>query len=308
MTPIHEAVETYLYAASALSEHTARLYKERLGIFCAYCEGREISLEQITPKVFREFLGNVAERISPQSHEKVKDVTVAAYAREVKVFLNWCSTYEDYFGCVKQGQLKAMRIPRVEKRIQPIFTQEEVQKMYDATKEAHNQFMRDRDRALVSLLIDSGVRANELCTLKVGDVHLDLDDPYIKIMGKGHKEREVGVGKGARMDLHRFLRNHRKGAGGDEVVFLAYKRVPLNRYSLDQIIYRLKSLAGVEKPGGAHMFRRTYATAFMDAGGDIYDLKSLMGHENLSTTERYIQNADKRKARRRSSSVWDKMK
>lgn len=307
MTPVSDAVETYMYAVASRSPQTLSKYQEQLKVFIGFCEERGVYLEQITPKVFREFVETVACRVDRRTGKTVVARTVSEYAGNIKTFLNWCSTYEDYLGCVKPGQLKAMRRPKVEKKVMEVFTPEEVSKIYEACKLNPRRYIVDRDRALISMLFDSGLRATEICTLKVGDIHLSLEDSHIKIMGKGWKEREVGLGNKARMDLHRFMKTWRKGADPEETVFLAYKRVPLNRYSLDQIIYRLKKLGGVERAGGAHMFRRTFATTYLDNGGDIYDLKTLMGHEHLSTTEKYTQNTSRRKARQRSRSVWDTM-
>lgn len=307
MTPVSEALATYMCTVASLSPLTFRDYHFHLTLFEEYCSARDIHLEQITPKVYRGFLDHVALRINPRTKKPIVARTLAAYAQKVKTFLTWVSLYEDYSDCVKPSYLQAMRRPKVERRVMGIFTQEEVGHLYQACKLSNRIFLVDRDTALISLLIDCGLRANELCTLKIGDVHLSSSDSYVKVMGKGMKEREIGLGNKARLDLSYYLKTHRSGAAKDDLVFLAYKRVPLNRYSLDQIIYRLKSRAGVEKPGGAHMFRRTYATAFLDNGGNIYDLRDLMGHEHLSTTEEYARNTNRRNARKRNPSVWDQM-
>lgn len=226
----------------------------------------------------------------------------------IKVFLAWVSTYEDYTGAVKASTLKAMRVPKLEKKVKPTYTYEEVRRLYEACSKEPTRYLIDRERAIVSLLLDSGIRATELCTLRVGDIHLEVEDSYIKVLGKGQKEREVEVGKQARMDLHRYMRNHRRGAKPDEHVFLNRMRKAFTRNGLDQMLYRLKEWAGIEKDGGAHMFRHTFATQFLDNGGDIYDLRDLMGHEHVSTTEIYARGTNQKKARRRSSSVWDNMR
>lgn len=85
-------------------------------------------------------------------------------------------------------------------------------------------------------------------------------------------------------------------------------RKPFTRNGLDQMLYRLKEWAGIEKEGGAHVFRHSYATMYLDNGGDIYDLRDLMGHEHVSTTEIYTQGTDQKKARKRAGSVWDSMR
>jgi len=82
-------------------------------------------------------------------------------------------------------------------------------------------------------------------------------------------------------------------------------RHPFTRNGLDQMLYRLKEWAGIEKEGGAHLWRHTFATMYLDNGGDIYDLRDLMGHENVSTTELYARGTNQKKARKRAGSVRD---
>ena len=278
MTPVRDAIETYLFAVSSLSGHTLISYRDKLSVFQEFCEANDVGLEQISPKVFREFIEHVSKRINPQTGAAISGHTISSYGRVIKVFLAWASTYEDYLGAVKPGQLKAMRVPKLEKKVKPTYTPEEIHKIYEATKNESTRYLIDRDRAIVTMLTDSGVRASELCTLKVGDVHLDADDCFVKVLGKGQKEREVGLGKQARLDLHRYLTRHRRRAQPDEFVFLSRLRKPFTRNGLDQMLYRLKEWAGIEKDGGAHMFRHTYATMYLNNGGDIYDLRDLMGH------------------------------
>lgn len=305
MTPISEAVETYLFAVSSLSAHTLISYRDKLNVFLEFTG--EKHLEEITPKLFSEFIKHVSHRLNPRTGEEIAGHTISSYGRVIKIFLSWCSTYEDYLGSIKPGQLKAMRVPKLEKKIKPTYTPGEVMKIYEACKNEATRYLIDRDRAIITVLGDSGIRATELCTLKIGDVHLDPEDSYVKVLGKGSKEREVGLGKQARLDLHRYLTRHRRGAKPDEYVFLNRMRKSFTRNGLDQMLYRLKEWAGIKKPGGAHMFRHTFATMYLDNGGDIYDLRDLMGHEHVSTTEIYTLNTDQKKARKRGGSVWDKM-
>lgn len=307
MTPVRDAIETYLFAAASLSENTLISYRDKLSVFQEFCEANDTSLEQITPKVFRLFLDHVSTRTNPQSGRTISGYTISSYGRVIKVFLAWVSTYEDYLGAVRPGQLKAMRVPKLEKKVKPTYTPEEIKQIYDACKNESTRYLIDRDRAIVTMLTDSGVRATELCTLRIGDIHLDLEDSYVKVLGKGQKEREVGLGRQARLDLHRYITRHRRRAQPDEYVFLSRLRKPFTRNGLDQMLYRLKEWAGIEKDGGAHMFRHTYATMYLDNGGDIYDLRDLMGHEHVSTTEIYTRGTNQKKARKRSGSVWDSM-
>lgn len=307
MTPVSEAIETYLYSVASLSGNTFVSYRDKLRVFQQFCESGDISLEQITPKVFRAFLDHISERMNPQTGVPVSGFTISSYARVIKVFLTWVSTYEDYLGAIRPGTLKAMRVPSLEKKFKPTFTVREVHALYEACKRERTKYLIDRDRSIVTLLLDTGIRASELCSLKIGDVHLSPEDSYIRVHGKGDKWREVGLGKQARIDLNRYLKAHRKGAAPESLVFLNRMRKPLTRNGLDQILYRLKEWAGIKTRGGVHMFRHTFATQYIDNGGDVYDLRDLMGHEHVSTTEIYTRGTSQKRARKARGSVWDNL-
>jgi site-specific recombinase XerD len=305
MTPVSEAIETYLYAIAALSSETQRLYRRSLTLFQEYCESHNIALEQITPKVFRAYVEHLTQRISFKTKKPLDSETVHGYASAVKVFLTWVTEYDDYVGTIKPGSLKAMRVPKSEKKIMPVFTVEEIKRLEAACKKGVQQFTIDRDRALLSILLDTGLRASELTSLTLENVR--LQEMRITVHGKGRKQRELNLGTKARLDLHRYISRHRRGAAPDAYVFLSYKRNRLSQVTLDMILERLKGLARIDKKGGAHMFRRTFATLYMENGGDIYDLRDIMGHEFISTTEKYVANVKKRKAKERSKSVLDNL-
>jgi len=307
MTPVFEAIETYLYAVASLAETTFVSYRDKLKVFQEFCESKGIYLEEITPKVFRSFLDSISERINPQTGVPVSGFTISSYGRVVKVFLTWVSTYEDYLGVIRPGTLKAMRVPALEKKLKPTFTVEEVYALYEACKREGTRFLIDRDRAIITLLLDTGIRASELCSLKLEDVHLSPEDPYIKVHGKGNKWREVGLGHQASVDLNRYIKRYRRGAAPDSLVFLNRMREPLTRNGLDQVLYRLKAWAGIKKSGGVHMFRHTFATQYIDHGGDVYNLRDLMGHEHVSTTEIYVRGTNQKRARKARGSVWDNL-
>jgi site-specific recombinase XerD len=216
------------------------------------------------------------------------------------------SGYEDYAGCVKPGSLRSFAVPRPGNLVKPVLTVEEIKRLYDACRKENTRNLRIRATAILSILLDSGIRASELCTLTIENVHLNPRDSYILVHGKGKKQREVGLGQKARIDLHRYIRQVRANALPTDAVFVSRNGEPLTRNGLDQILYRLKEAAGVCTPGGAHLFRHTYATMYLESGGDVYKLSRLMGHEHISTTQGYARNYQQRNARQ-GPSVLDNM-
>jgi len=203
----------------------------------------------------------------------------------IKVFLHWVSGYEEYAGCIKPSTLRSLAVPKLEQHTKPTLTADEINRLYEACKKEYTTQLVVRDIAILSVLLDIGVRASELCSLTLKNVHLHPQDSYIMVFGKGRKEREIGLGTKARLDLHRYIRQYRKHGKPDEAVFLSRYNIPLTRNGLDQILYRLKDWANVKIEGGAHLFRHTFATLYL-INGDVYKFSRIMGHNHVTTTEK----------------------
>lgn len=307
MTQLTGAIETYMYVISGLSEHTQLSYRDKLKVFEQFCTEREIDLEDINPKVFKNFIQHISDRTSPQTGQKIRGHTISSYGRVIKVFLRWVSSYEEYAGCIKSSTLRSLAVPRLEQKTKPVLTVDEIDRLYAACKQGHTKQLVTRDTAILSMLLDTGVRASELCGLTMGNAHLDPQDSYVLVLGKGRKEREIGLGQRARLDLHRYIRQYRKYGKPNEPVFIGRSGKPLTRNGLDQILYRLKEWAGVTTEGGAHLFRHTFATMYLTGGGDVYKLSRLMGHNHVTTTEGYVRSMKQRDARK-GISVLDSLR
>ena len=105
--------------------------------------------------------------------------------------------------------VRRIALPKVEQKVIETFTTAEITAFFDVADKSN---MAKRDRAILSLLLDTGVRASELCGLTIENVHISRDDAYIKVMGKGRKEREIGLGSKSRASLLKYMRVERKNA------------------------------------------------------------------------------------------------
>ena len=145
-----------------------------------------------------------------------------------------------------------------------------------------------RDMAILSLLYSSGIRVSELISLEFSNVF--FNDDYIKIMGKGKKERLVPVGLKAKDNLVYYIKNHRKTSklkSNAGVIFLSYRNKPLTRMAVFNIIKKYANIAGVEKNISPHTFRHSFATHMLEGGADLRVVQEILGHENINTTEIY---------------------
>lgn len=158
-----------------------------------------------------------------------------------------------------------------------------------------------RDKAIIILFVDTGLRASELCGLKIDDYN--ERSGAIDVLGKGSKERTVIAGMTARKAIWSYLKQQRPDARPDEPLFSAQpSNLPLHVDSLRHLIQRVAERAEV-KGATLHRFRHTFAINFLRNGGNVIELKRLLGHEQMETINIYVDLAesDLETAQRRAS-------
>jgi integrase/recombinase XerD len=152
-----------------------------------------------------------------------------------------------------------------------------------------------RDQALILVLLDTGLRASELCALQIG--HVDMQSGKVIVRpgreggAKGGKGRTVFLGKTARRALWRYLVDRADGKEADAPLFTDRYDHPLNKNSLRLVIARLGKNAGV-KHCHPHRFRHTFAITYLRSGGDVFTLQSLLGHSTLDMVQHYARIAE----------------
>jgi len=304
---IREAVAEFLDAKYTISEATRRGYAVRLRIFAAWCEAQGLALEQLTAKHLRQFVADVGKRPGRAGSEHLHSSTVHWYAVSVKTFLNWCSRDSEFAELVSGKTFARLQLPRIEQTIIQTFSDSQVQALLRATDK---QLYSQRDKAIVSVLIDTGIREAELCGLLLKHVWLESDDSYIRVMGKGRKEREVPLGRDARIALRRYITRYRHPKNqAEQHVFIARGGKPLTEHGVLQVIEQLGERARIRDVRcSPHTFRHTFAVHYLVNGGDIYKLSRLMGHTSVKVTERYLASVSAQQARSEHHSVLDNLK
>jgi site-specific recombinase XerD len=152
-----------------------------------------------------------------------------------------------------------------------------------------------RDYTIILVLLETGIRISELCNLRVQNIH----ESYIRVIGKGDKEREVGLSPAVSKCLWKYVNKFRKVHDEKEDrVFINRYGVPLSPTGVDQLLDDIKERTGIENVRvSAHTFRHTFARIYLEQGGDIYKLSLLMGHSDIEVTQEYLKDFKKREAR-----------
>ncbi|MCH8275341.1 MAG: tyrosine-type recombinase/integrase [Armatimonadetes bacterium] len=229
-------------------------------------------------------------------HERrrgLKDRSVQSYLVNIKAFAVWC-VREDY---LPSNPFDNVRMPKVERKIIAAFTPAEIKKLLSGTN--GKDPLSIRNRALVLDLLDTGLRASELISLRVGDV--DLSTGMVTVTGKGRKQRQVRLGAQARKALLRYLRI--RGGEEGEPLWIGV-RGPLTTDGLHEVLTKLGKRVGVS-PCNPHKFRRTFALNCLRNGMDPFSLQILMGHSDMQILRQYLAQtqADIQRAHEKHSPV-----
>ncbi len=217
----------------------------------------------------------------------------------VRSFYAWRSSRRGGRNCAHE-----VRVPKRPKRMPKKYTAGQLRKLFAATAAGRNDAERTRDRAILLLLYASGLRREELCTLRLADVTIESSRiATLRIHGKGAKERMVAVEGPVVTALGEWLEIRRNDARQARTVeFFASVNTgdPLKPEGLERIVKRTAQRAGLTQ-WGVHMFRVTFATQLYDDGVDIERIRLALGHESIETTRGYIAVANRQRAVRMAS-------
>ena len=177
-------------------------------------------------------------------------------------------------------------VPKIERYLPETLSEPEIARLLSAA--GGKTPLEIRDRAIVELLYASGLRVSELCGARLEN--LDLDQGFIRVIGKGNKQRLVPVGSGARKALQRYLQAGRpelvgKKTGGE--VFLSVRGRKLTNQRIWQLLVALGKRAGLDKDIHPHMLRHSFATHLLQGGADLRIIQEMLGHADISTTQIY---------------------
>lgn len=304
-------------SAEGLAAATVSGYERDLKLWIEY-QG-EMDIHEIGSQHILSFLNYlrtdyVPRRITGGNSRKLAPKTVYNLYVSVASFFSWATREFDLSNPMKN--VPRPRVPE-DPPVEP-FKKEDVElliKACDFCEEAETDRRRKfvmqrstgkRDKAILLTLLDTGLRAGELCALRIADV--DLKSGRIQVRpgeagkAKGGKGRIVFMGKSTRRFLWRYLVEREEGNDPDAPVFLGKFNRPFNRDALRQLINSLGAKAGVKKCH-PHRFRHTFAITYLRSGGDIFTLKSLLGHGCLEMVEHYarIAEVDVEQAHRKAS-------
>ncbi len=262
--------------ARGRSLRTVEMYDATLRrVFLPWCAREGVtSPAQLTAPLVGRFTTQLLEEGGARG--PLSRATVRSYVRTTRSFLSWVGDPDG--GAAEVGA--SPRLPKDKKRVIDVLSRDEIQQLENTAK-------TERDKLIVRVLADCGIRLGELLALRVEDLREPRRGEFLlRVLGKGDVERLVPVSPG----LYRRLRRHIAGmrAEGRDELFVALRKRPDGRYApltksgVEQAVRILGREAGLEKRVHPHLFRHSFATEWLRRGGNIISLQRILGHADLA--------------------------
>jgi len=273
------------------SPRTVQWYDESLKLFLNWLQqrGKSTLLGDLDIRVVREFiLDQQDQRVKHENHPfappesgKLSSHTIQSRVRALRSFFHWLKRE----GYTETHRLEDLRAPRVQKNLVDILSEEEIKAILGGIDQ--DTPGGARNYAILWTFLDSGLRCSELTNLKYADAH--IEEGYLRVLGKGNKERVVPVGASGQRILLRYRDHFRpQPEGATDNFFLSLDGQPLTVNSVQLILRRLGKRTGVSRLH-PHLLRHTFATRYLINGGDVFTLQRILGHTTLAMVNQYVQ-------------------
>ncbi|MDY0987594.1 site-specific tyrosine recombinase XerD [Flavobacterium sp. CFBP9031] len=270
--------QSYLRIERGLSKNTIENYGFDIERLCLFLETNQIDVSpiKISDETLQQFIYSVAKEVNPRSQARI--------ISGLKSFFNYL-VFEDYRN---DNPLELIEAPKTGRKLPDTLSLQEIDALIENIDLSTNE--GERNRAMLETLYGCGLRVSELISLKISD--LFFDEGFIKITGKGNKERFVPIGSLTQkyIDIYRnAIRcnlNIKKGA--EDTLFLNRRGNQLTRAMVFTIIKDLAQKMGLKKNISPHTLRHSFATHLLENGADLRSIQLMLGHESITTTEIYV--------------------
>jgi integrase/recombinase XerC len=279
LSPVEKLVEKFLHSLRQrnASVHTIKAYTGDLGSFSVYLGSRDWrSIDHLT---IRGFLSHLYEK-------GLSKTSVARALAAVRSFYKWLAQE----GAVEQNPAALVSTPKLPKKLPRVPTIEEMNSVLDGQMPEEAAFP-ERDRIMFELLYGCGIRNSELTGINLDDIRLSSE--AILIRGKGKKERYVPFGESVRVALAGYLPARQKMLAerrkNTAALLINQRGGRLTTRSVGRIIKKVAIAKGLSPDVHPHTLRHAFGTHMLEEGADLRSIQEMLGHERLSTTQRYTQ-------------------
>lgn len=267
---------SYIGSEKGLAKNTIEAYGRDLDLFCERLAEKGVSdFRSVGQQEVFDFLGHLKEK--GQASSSMCRALVA-----VKVFFRFLRRER----LVDKEETLYFDMPKLWQLIPEVLTCDEVNRLLAIPNS--ETFLGARDRAILEVLYASGLRVSEVCGLNISDV----DDAFVRVKGKGGKERVVPIAKKAVDAVDHYLGKYRRDAKGD-ALFVSAKGERVDRMTVWKRVKLYAQKACIAKSISPHTLRHSFATHLLENGADLRVIQEMLGHASISTTDRYTHISQK---------------
>ncbi len=283
-TPL-DRYRIYLRLEKGLSPRTLEAYMSDVAKFSVYVAEEGGDLLTVGLDELRAYLATLVDvGIHPRTQARLLSALRSLYG-----FLKMD-------GYIEKNPTELLKSPKLPMRLPDVLTLDEIDRVINAID--LSELEGQRNRAMIEVLYSCGLRVSELCGLKMSDLY--LSEEFIRVTGKGDKQRLVPISSRAIAELEYYFndRDHIEiKPGFEDYVFVSERRrKPLSRITVFHIVKELVASAGIEKNVSPHTFRHSFATHLLEGGANLRIIQAMLGHESIATTEIYAH-IDRRRLR-----------
>jgi len=265
----------HLRVERGLSVNTYKTYLYHLNGFINF-------LTQRNKNIFSATRNDIIDYLELKKNSGLSSSSMFGIAISIRQFYKFCNM----LGYIENEPTKTLKLPKFTQKIPEPLSHNDIEKLLNMP--IRQKFSDIRNKAIVELMYSTGIRVSELINLKTNDIN--LDENFIKVLGKGSKERIVPFGNRAKESILTYLEYRQKRASPDNIyLFLNSKGNKLTRGGFWWELKNMANKAGIQIKVKPHMLRHTAATHLLAKGVDFKVLQVLLGHSSVVTTQRYVK-------------------
>lgn len=270
--------QNYLLIERGLATNSVENYSLDISKLINYLSRNEIPVSpiKITPEILQQFIYEIAKEVNTRSQSRI--------ISGLRSFFN----YLVFEGYRKNNPMDLIESPQSGRKLPDTLSIEEIDELVNAVDQASAE--GERNRAIIETLYGCGLRVSEIIDLKLSDLY--FKEGFIKVTGKGNKERFVPVGEVTQEFIEQYIENSRNRVPikkkATDIVFLNRRGNFLTRAMIFTIVKNLALAADLGKNISPHTFRHSFATHLLENGADLRSIQLMLGHESITTTEIYM--------------------
>lgn len=270
--------KAYLQLEKSLSDNSTEAYLRDIDKLTQYLQEKNnlLTPAQVSLEDLQQFIHWIAGLgMTPSSQARI--------ISGIKAFYRYCAAEE----IITADPTTLLATPKLKRTLPDILSFEEIEAMFDQIDLSKPD--GTRNKAMLDTMYSCGLRVSEVVNLRISQLYLDVG--FIRVIGKGDKERLVPIGDNAIKNIRLYAEHVRVHIpvkpGNEDIVFLNRRGTHLSRVMVFLVIKELAAKAGIQKTVSPHTFRHSFATHLVEGGADLRAVQEMLGHESITTTEIY---------------------